>query len=462
VNSLRLRLIAGVLALVTVIWIVVTVVAWVETRHETNEILDAHLAQAAGLLAAFVGNGTEGANELAEHLPAHRYARKVTFQVWENGTRLSVHSANAPDRRLAITDQGFADTEFGDMEAGNAESRNRRWRVFSVWSGNFLVQVAETQEARDDISNELAGHLLAPLAIALPVLALTLALLIGQGLRPLSRLADDIGRRDANRLDPIVVANAPSELTPVLDRLNQLLARLGHSIEQERRFTADAAHELRTPLAAMRTHAQVAQGANSANGTNGAADAAARATALAHVIEATDRATHLVEQLLTLARVDAVAISSAFAPCDLHQLAAEAVALAAPAAVTKDIDIALTEGPVVEVKGEPTLLRVLLRNLVDNAVRYSPQKVGVSVTAGIDASGRRFVEIADQGPGIPPAERSRVLDRFYRVTGSSESGSGLGLSIAARIAELHGARLDLSDGPDGKGLCVRVVFGAAI
>jgi two-component system sensor histidine kinase QseC len=460
-NSLRLRLIAGVLALVTAIWLAVALAAWFETRHETEKILDAHLAQAAALLAAFVG---KEADELDEHLPAHRYLRKVTFQVWEKGDRLRVHSANAPDQRLAPSDHGFADSQFG----------GRRWRVYSVWNGDYLVQVGETREARDDISRELAGHLLAPLAIALPLLALALALLIGRGLRPLSRLADDIARRDAARLDPIDAAGAPRELKPVLDRLNQLLARLGDSLEQERRFTADAAHELRTPLAAMRTHAQVAQGAVAP---------AEREAALARVIEATDRATHLLEQLLTLARVDAAAISGTFAPCDLHRLAAEAVAAAAPAAMAKGVELALNDGPAIAVEGEAALLGVLLRNLIDNAVRYSSEKVppaasnesgfantanaeyrrpvvGVGVTAHTLEGGSACIEVIDQGPGIAPEERARVLDRFYRVAGSDETGSGLGLSIAARIAELHGARLELLDGPEGRGLCARVVFAS--
>jgi len=438
--SLRRRLIGGVLALVSAIWLAATIGAWREARHEAEGILDAHLAQAATLLAAFVGHD---ADELEEHLPEHRYLRKVTFQVWKHGRELGVHSANAPSHRLSTTDQHFADAEY---DGG-------RWRVFSVWNGDYLVQVGETRDARDDIANELAGHLLLPLLIALPVLALGLALLIGRGLNPLTVLADSIAHRDAQRLDPIDVAGAPQELQPVLGRLNELFARLSHSLEQERRFTADAAHELRTPLAAMRTHAQVAMGARSAG---------EREVALTHVIEATDRATHLLEQLLTLARLDAAAISRAFSPCDLQQLAATAVALAAPAAMARDIELALTDGPAIKVKGDPALLGVLLRNLIDNAVRYSPEEVGVGVTAGIASDGQPFVAICDQGPGIPPAERGRVLDRFYRLAGSSETGSGLGLSIAARIAELHGARLGLDDGPEGKGLCARVVFAAAI
>lgn len=440
--SLRLRLIVTTLALVGAIWLAATAVAWYETRHEAEEILDAHLAQAATLLAAFVG---KEADEIDEHLPAHRYLRKVTFQVWEKGRKLAVHSANAPENRLSSQDEGFAD----------AEIDGKRWRVFSLWSDDrhYLVQVGETREARSDISAELAKHLLLPLAVALPLLALALALAIGRGLAPLSQLAEDIGRRDAARLDPIEAANAPRELKPLLDRLNQLFGRLGKSLEQERRFTADAAHELRTPLAAMRTHAQVAMGAT---------NVAERDAALSHVIEATDRATHLLEQLLTLARLDANAASSVFAAVDLRQIAAAAIAVAAPAALAKEMELALEDGPAVPIRGEAALLGVLLRNLVDNAVRYSPPTAGVSVTVAKRPDGRPFVEIRDQGPGIPATERARVLDRFYRVAGSNETGSGLGLSIATRIAELHGARLELADGPTGNGLCARVVFSEPV
>jgi two-component system sensor histidine kinase QseC len=436
-SSLRLRLVGGTLALVAAIWLAATAVAWYETRHEAEEILDAHLAQAATLLAAFVG---KEADELDEHLPSHRYLRKVTFQVWEKGRELAVHSANAPDRRLSPQDEGFADTEID----------GRRWRVFSLWSdkNRYLVQVGETREARSDISAELAKHLLLPLAIALPLLALGLALVISRGLAPLSQLAEDIGRRDAARLDPIDAPNAPRELQPLLDRLNQLFGRVAASLEQERRFTADAAHELRTPLAAMRTHAQVAMGATSA---------ADREAALARVIEATDRTTHLLEQLLTLARLDANAAGAAFATIDLRQIAAEAVALATPTALARRIDLALDDGPAVPIRGDAALLGVLLRNLLDNALRYSPEQTGVGVTVATQADGRPVVAVCDQGPGIPPEERSRALDRFYRVAGSDETGSGLGLSIVARIAELHGARLELADGPAGKGLCARVV-----
>jgi two-component system sensor histidine kinase QseC len=438
-NSLRLRLLAGTVAIVAVIWLALAVTAWHEARHEAEEIFDAHLAQTAALLAAFVG---DEADEIEEHLAEHHYARKVAFQIWADGKRLLAHSSTAPDVRLSKADAGFSDSSSG----------GQRWRVYSLWDkkAHYLIQVAEAREAREDISRQLAGHLLLPLLVALPLLALALVLLIGASLAPLDRLAASISQRSPERLEAIPLEGSPRELHPILDRLNGLLGRIAQSIEQERRFTADAAHELRTPLAAMRTHAQVAQGSR---------DAAERDQALARVVEATDRATHLVEQLLMLARLDATGIVGKFVPCDLRAIAAEAVALAAPSALQWAVEVELCESTPVTVAGEATLLGVALRNLIDNAGRYSPPGTRVRVTAGADPSGSAYVEVVDSGPGIASDERARVVDRFYRLCGSGETGSGLGLSIVAKVAELHGARLELLDGPGGKGLRARVVFG---
>jgi two-component system sensor histidine kinase QseC len=439
-NSLRLRLLAGTLAIVTLIWLALAFSAWQSARHEAEEIFDAHLAQTAALLAVFV---SDEADELDEHLPSHRYARKVAFQIWEDGKKLLTHSLNAPDELLSPVTEGFSDATSGGQE----------WRVYSLWDtrGRYLIQVAEARAARASVSRELASHLMYPLAVALPLLALALVLLISGTLAPLSALAARIGERTPDRLDAIPLTGSPRELHPLLNELNRLMGRVAGSLEQERRFTADAAHELRTPLAAIRTHAQVAQTM---------ATTADQGETLQQLITAADRASHLVGQLLTLARVDAGANPAEFVSCDLRELCITALADAAPAALQRNIDVELTDGPPLRLSGNPALLAVLLRNLVDNAVRYSPPQARVCVACG-ERDGHAVVEVFDQGPGIAPVERSRVLDRFYRIPGSGVTGSGLGLSIASRIAELHGARLELDDGADGKGLCVRVVFFAA-
>jgi two-component system sensor histidine kinase QseC len=220
-------------------------------------------------------------------------------------------------------------------------------------------------------------------------------------------------------------------------------------IQSERRFTADASHELRTPLAALKTQAQVARAS---------ANEAERAHALDQVILGCDRATHLLQQLLTLARLDPEQPGRDKVRFNLRDLAKSAIADMAPFALSRNIDIGLSEGAAVDVLGYPGLVAIMLRNLIDNAIRYSPAGGNVCVQASGDGQAAT-VSVSDEGPGIAPEERSKVGQRFYRILGSGESGSGLGLSIVNRIAELHGATLALEDGSNGKGLSVAVTFG---
>jgi two-component system sensor histidine kinase QseC len=244
--------------------------------------------------------------------------------------------------------------------------------------------------------------------------------------------------------------DVPGELHPIIEQTNRLLERVAASIEQERRFTADAAHEIRTPLAAIRTHAQVAIAAT---------DRAERDHALALVVQASDRATHLLGQLLTMARLDSVSLISGFVVCDLRCIAVDVIADLTPQALDKNVECMLNEGNVASVKGDPALLAVLVRNLVDNAIRYSPAGSAVTVTIR-QVEGEVKLVVTDQGPGIPAEERQRVMSRFTRLAGNDAPGSGLGLSIALRIAELHNATLVLTDGPAEQGLSVVLVLPA--
>ncbi len=417
----------------TVIWVGVAIFAWRAAVHEAEELFDAHLAQTAALLVALSGDEPE---EIAEHLPEHRYVHKVAFQVWQ-GTVLLVHSQGAPETPLTTQVNGFS----------NAPGAEGGWRVYSLEDARtgYQVQVAESLRDRGAVSQELVWRLLLPLAIALPVLALALIVLIRRSLRPLSRLADSIGERSAGCLDTIPMPGVLREMHPMVAQLNRLFVRLAESFDKERRFTADAAHELRTPLAAIRAHAQVAQAEP---------DAARRDNALAQVVEGTDRTTHLVEQLLTLARLDGAQMTANFQPCDLRAVAIQVAAQCAPAAMVKAIDLEVEEGGPVPVQGDAVLLSVLFRNLVDNAIRYAPPATRIVVALRENPPG---LAVMDQGPGIPPGDRERVVQRFVRLPGQDASGAGLGLSIVARIAELHGARLSLEDRPQG-GLVVRVDF----
>lgn len=439
-GSLQLQLLAGTLTFVGAVWLVLSVVAWREAESEAEELFDAHLAQTAALLAVL---SSDEPDELVEDLPSHRYARKVAFQVWSDKGKLLVRSTTAPKEPLAERIKGFSDRRID----------GRYWRIYSRRDEReqHWILVAETYEARNAVGQELAKHLLTPLIFALPMLALGLVLLMRQRFKPLRRLATSIGQRSPDRLDPIALTGVPSEIQPIIEQTNRLLQRVSDSIEQERRFTADAAHEIRTPLAVIRTYAQVAAAATESD---------ERARALAAVVQASDRATHLLAQLLTMARLDNEALTRNFVTCDLRKIAVDVIAEITPNALEKRVEVMLDEGPPTWVRGEPALLAVLLRNLIDNAIRYSPAETFVAVTIKRINDQVRLA-VSDQGPGIPEADRERVLSRFTRLPGNAAQGSGLGLSIALRVAQLHGATLVLQDGPGEYGLSVCVTLPAA-
>lgn len=436
--SLKQRLLALVLAAITLVWLGAAAFTYLDAREEFDEVLDAHLAQAASLL---VVQASHDLDELeTEHAPLlHKYARRVAFQVWEQGQQLRLHSANAPQQPLANRERGFSDTILD----------GHRWRVFSTRdeSGEYLIHVAERTEVRDELARDIASNLLRPLWFSLPLLALLLWIAVLRGLRPLDRLAREVGQREPDNLAALDASSAPREVLPLIERLNRLFARIDASMQKERRFTADAAHELRTPVAAIKAQAQVARAATAE---------AERIHALDNAILGCDRAAHLIEQLLTLARVDTLDRGVA-EPCRLRDIAAETIAALAPAALEKGVRLELLAGNEATVRGNSGLLRVLLRNLLDNSIRHSPSGTSVQVDITHEP-GTVCLSVSDNGPGIPEQERDKVLERFYRPLGTQGSGSGLGLSIVKRIAEVHDATLQMQPVNKGQGLRVTVSF----
>jgi len=251
---------------------------------------------------------------------------------------------------------------------------------------------------------------------------------VHRGVAPLRQLGRTLAARQPQALSPVVVEGAPSEMAPMLEALNGLFSRIAELMESERRFTADAAHELRTPIAAIRAQAQVALAE---------ADDAQRRHALGATVQGCDRAAHLVEQLLTLSRLEGSA-APALATVDLGALTRRVVGELAPQAMQKAQTIEFDEGETCVVRGDATLLAVLVRNLVDNAIRYSPSAATVQVSVGrVDGCVRLGID--DSGPGMTEVDRRRVGERFFRVVGSEQSGSGLGWSIVRRIAAVHHA-----------------------
>ncbi|MDP2822068.1 MAG: ATP-binding protein [Sulfuritalea sp.] len=307
------------------------------------------------------------------------------------------------------------------------------------------ISAAEQAEHREEAAGEIAEKLLRPMLFALPALAVLLVIAIGFALSPLRRLARDVAARAPDRLDPLPVEALPAEVEPLVTRLNSLFADIMRALENERRFTADASHELRTPLAALKAQAQVALAS---------VDAAERQHALTQIIAGCDRATHLVAQLLTLARLDADT------PHPMHQVSlrpiAEGVlAVSAGDAIERRCELALRDGDA-GVYGDALLLQVMLRNLVDNALRHSG---GTQIEVSIAQEGRHAVlSVSDNGCGIAADQHEHVQQRFHRgasADSSASSGSGLGLSIIKRIVELHGGTMHMV-ATSGNGLTLLV------
>ncbi len=442
-KSIRIRLLLFVLLAFVVVWVTVAMIAYKRAVHEVAELLDAEMAQSAQVLLTVTLHEIEegdGKKIRLEHQHmGHHYVSKIAFQVWERDILL-FQSDNAPLTQLAAV-AGYSDRWI----------EGQRWRVFKQEGIDNLysVQVGQLHEVRDELMNEIILIMSLPVFIALPLLALLFWWGISRGLRPLQRVADEVGQRSAHEMSPLPDDGIPIEVLPLTRALNILLQQLRNTFDRERRFTADAAHELRTPLASIKTQAQVAQRAT----VDGE-----RQQALKQIGVGVDRATHLVEQLLTLARLDPAAAVNEFVPVNLSVLLANVIADIAPLAHAKNIDIGMVEGQGCMLSGNGSALAILIRNLLDNAIRYTP--VDGTIDAMVVNGGDRLVlTVSDSGPGIVEEQRERVLERFYRVgTEGAAPGCGLGLSIVKRIAELHNATILLDKPDSGYGLRVSVTF----
>jgi signal transduction histidine kinase len=323
--------------------------------------------------------------------------------------------------------------------------------MFTAVTGTQTIQVAQSSSLRTELAAAAALRLLVPILAVLPLLAGLVWLILDRGLAPLSRVARAVGARSPGSLDPLPAEGLPGEVRPLVDALNRLLARLAEAFTVQRRFAADAAHELRTPLTALALQIQLAERAR---------DDADRAAAFAKLKEGVKRATRLVQQLLAMARLEPEASERPFERVALDALAQSVVAELAPLAAARPATLALTRVEPVDVTGNEDALRLLLNNLVDNAIRYVPAGGRIEVRT-FRRGGEAVLEVADDGPGIPAEERARVFDRFYRVAGTDAPGSGLGLAIVRQVADLHHGRVELADGLGGKGVTVGATFPVA-
>jgi two-component system OmpR family sensor kinase len=441
-KSLRATLLAWLLGAVLVTGLAGGYLIYRNSLAEANAFFDYHL-RATAMLLRDQAYGFAPSPGLPREVPDYDFV----VQVWTvDGRRVYVSDpATQLPSRITL---GFSTEQAGDV----------RYRTFSVVAREYLIQVAQPMGERERRAARLAFRTLLPFGLLMPVLALLIGWIVNRTLTPLNELAARLRGREPTATEPIAVAGVPNEVTPLVDALNDLLARLSTALEHERAFIADAAHELRTPLTALRLQLDA---------LSGAAESPDRQRALARLDAGVNRATRLVEQLLALARQERREAPS-IERVELSEVARDVVEQLLPLADRKQIDLGVDAQAGQMVDGDRQALTVLLRNLVDNALRYTPEGGRVDIrihhddaqAAGSMATPTVVLEVTDTGPGIPVEERDRVFDRFYRVAGTSTPGSGIGLALVKVIAARHGATIDLGSGPNARGLTIRVRFPA--
>lgn len=460
-------------------WAVVATLTTRDNIDRLNELYDVHLARTAKAFLQLIDpdpesvqtaalvlkpteidqllNGTPASMEPAgdTHLPFTsvnsddnhaatqrlQYGSHLHYQLWRESGELIAMSNDAP-RQLLTRQLGYSNS---------VDAQGQAWRHYSFHDATHQarVVVSEPSAFRQTLVRHILLDATLPLLTGLPILLGLLWLSIRRGLRPLDDLRAEIARRQSDNLALLPVEHTPTEAKPIVLALNGLLQRLAHTLEQERRFTDDAAHQLRTPLAAIQAQLYAVRHLQ---------DAPQRAQATERLQASVARAIRLVNQMLALARLDPEQPPPDFSEVHLEEIAEAVCADLATAALGRDQTLELSAQPgLPALQGNADMLSMLLTNLVDNAVHYTPKGGQIRVQLQHDGAVVTLT-VSDDGPGIAPQERAHVLERFYRVAAQSEPGTGLGLAICQRIAELHHTQLVLGPGLHGQGLSVQVRF----
>lgn len=443
--SIKTRLVSLLLVATVGLWGIAALSVYQEAQRDSRELFDESLQETAYLLLTVVEH------EMAEDDPdygsqligkaTNPSAHYLQFQIWHRDGRLIYRSVDAPAEPLATPGSlGY----FWTAPAGES------LRTYVAWNPahTLQIQIAEPLTHREEISSHSLRRLVLFAAFFLPFSAAFVWWIIARSFQSLQAISRSVAGRSAHDLSNVDTHAAPRELAPLLAALNRLLDRVRDIVQHERRFTADAAHELRTPLAAIRAHAQVLLAARNAD----EASEAAR-----DIINGVDRSRRLMEQLLLMARLDQQQVQPQ-ALLDLEELIANQVALQQGFAAKQRVNLRSETGSA-QLHGNADALDMMLRNLIDNALRYTPPGGEVviscrSVDCGIELA------VRDSGAGIPAEERERIFERFYRITGSQSYGSGLGLSIVRRVAEQHSAQLTIAPGLNGAGTGFVLLFPA--
>jgi two-component system, OmpR family, sensor kinase len=431
VNSIRRRLLLSQISAVVLTGLLVSTITYGLAWNAFNQLRDYGLEQIAySILRHGIDTATQYDPDKKEE---EEDAGQFVSQIWDAGGTMiysSLTSGGPPLQNPGLSVLSWQDEE---------------WHIFSLRKGGLIIQVAHTSANRKAMFARIVPWLLLPFSVLVAVLAWLIWMAVGRALKPLEAMHREISERGVLSLHALETRDLPEEIAPVAAALNELLAGLDAALTAQRRFTADAAHELRTPLTALKLQVQLLQ--RSPEPTE-------HRLALAQLEAGVDRASHLVEQLLRMARLAPEARHEPFAQVRLDELAKRVVADHSSQAEARNIDLGAGECEAVEVSGQVDSLRVMLSNLVDNAVRYTP--LGGRVDVEVRREGNKAsITVSDTGPGIPAEERERVFDRFYRLAGADISGNGLGLAIVREVVSLHGGHIRLDDRPGG-GLRVSV------
>ena len=433
-NSIRVRLLLALLAALAISAAVMGAVTYRNVLAETEALFDYQLRQ----MALSLRDQGEIANAQVDALNDEQL--DFVVQIWTVDGR-SIYASRAHSALPARALLGLADVTVD----------GQTWRTFSVATRERVIQVAQPRQIRQRLAADAALRSVAPLALLAPLMALAIWWLAALTLAPLRRVAAQVRERDEQSLSALPTTGLPDEVAPLVSALNALLQRLSQSLDTQRAFVSEAAHELRSPLTALKLQLQL---------LSRATDDAGRAQAVATLSTGIDRAARLVEQLLALARSEPGAPAASLQPLDLSEVVRQAVADTVPFAQSRGTEFELFADAPVTLNGDRAALAMLARNLADNAVRYSPPGSRVELRVTV-ADGVAALQVDDAGPGIPPAERERVFDRFYRRSSHNElidePGTGLGLAIVRSVAARHGAEVVLGESPLG-GLRVTVRF----
>ena len=444
--SLLQRVLFSIALAAPLVWLLAALLSYRHARHEVHELFDTQMIRLARQIQATLPSAAlEGSAAPSAALPAdlgEADLEDMAIVVWDQNARLLLvdrEGAQLPHRSDA---SGFVDLKLG--EAG--------WRAYYLpaLDGRWLIAVGQTRQERDEIVEGLVLSQLVPWLLMLPLLLVAMAWAVRQALRPLDELGVEVARRRVDDLEPLHVEQLPRDLQPLASSMNALFLRVDAALERERRFTGDAAHELRTPLAALRAQWDALRLQHAASGAD---DRAANAKMDAGF----ERLQRLLGQLLELARVDHHGALADPRPLDWPALVPTVLDELLPLAARRQVELAVewpADAPpsaALPLAGDAGLVAVLLRNLLDNALRASPPGATVTLHFALDA-----IEVLDAGPGIDADALPHLGERFFRAPGSAAGGSGLGLSIATRIAALHGLALDFELRIPGPGLLARL------